>query len=234
VADRRAERRSGGVAHGQQRDLVVEVHEALDDHAPGAGAPGGLRVLPRRAGAGGVVNHRLALAARGHHRLDDAWHPERRDRGARLVERVAEAVGGRRQAQLLGSEPADALAIHRQACRTGGRDHAQPVGLQALELGRRDRLDLGDDEQLRARTRTLGVEQGPQPSGVGHVDDLVAVGDMHRGRARVAVDRDHLAAQPRSLERDLAPELAGAEQDDARGARGPGRSDDVPHGGRGR
>ena len=46
VADRRAETRAAGVTHREQRDLVVEADEPLDDDATRAGAPAALRVLP--------------------------------------------------------------------------------------------------------------------------------------------------------------------------------------------
>ena len=79
-----------------------------------------------------------------------------------LRQRVAEAVGRGRQAELLGGEPADALAVHRQPRGARGRDHAQALGLEVLEHGRRDRLDLRHDEQLGARALALGLEQRAQ------------------------------------------------------------------------
>ncbi len=49
MADRRAEAGAADVAHGQQRDLVVEVDEALDDHAALPGAPAATARSPRPA-----------------------------------------------------------------------------------------------------------------------------------------------------------------------------------------
>ena len=86
VPDRRAERRAAGVAHGEQGDLVVEVDEALDDHAARARAAAGLRVLPRDPGVGRRADDGLALAARGHDRLDHAGHPELGDGRLELAE----------------------------------------------------------------------------------------------------------------------------------------------------
>ena len=148
---------------------------------------------------------------------------------ANLVLAVAEAVRARLQAELLGDEPPDALAVHRQPRGARRRDDVQPVLLEREQLVRRDRLELGHDEQLRAGTRALGLEHRPQRRGVGHVDDGVALRDLHRGRAGVAVDREHLAAEPQRLDRDLAAELAAAEQHDAHGGVGQRRSGGEAH-----
>jgi hypothetical protein len=75
VADRLAEVRAAARvarAHGEQRDLVVEVDEALDDHAPLGDAAAGHRVVPGRATSAGPSILLWPLPRAAHHRLDDA------------------------------------------------------------------------------------------------------------------------------------------------------------------
>ena len=80
VADRRAEARAAHVPHREQRDLVVERDESLDDHAARAGATALLRVVPGALYVRRAPHDALSLAGGTHHRLHDAREPERRDR----------------------------------------------------------------------------------------------------------------------------------------------------------
>ena len=149
---------------------------------------------------------------------------------ADLLLGVAEAVVAGRQAELLGDEPADALAVHRQPRGARRRHDVQPLRLELEQHRRGDRLELGHDEQLRARPRALGVQHVAQRVGIGHVDHGVALRDLHRGRARVAVDRQHLAAEPQRLDRHLTTELAAAQQHEAHGGVGQRWSRGEAHG----
>ena len=171
-----------------------------------------------------AADHRLPLARGRHHGLDDARRAERGDGVVDLVLGVAEAVVAGLEAELLGDEPPDALAVHRQPRGARRRHDVQPVAFELEKHVRGDRLELGDDEQLRARPRALGLEHALQRGGVGHVDHRVALGHLHRGRVGVAVDRDHLAAEPHRLDRHLTTELAAAQQDDAHGGVGQRRA----------
>ena len=119
-------------------------------------------------------------------------------------------------------------SIVSRAARAVGTT-CSPSASSSSSTVRRDRLELGDDEQLRARPRALGLEHRAQRGGVGHVDHGVALGDLHRRRVGVAVDRDHLAAEPHRLDRHLAAELAAAQQHDAHGGVGQRRSGGEAH-----
>ena len=59
-------------AHGEQRDLVVEVDEAFHDHPARAHAATGHRVVPGGLHVRRAVDLALAFAAAAHHRFDDA------------------------------------------------------------------------------------------------------------------------------------------------------------------
>ena len=127
VADRLAERRAAAVTHGEQRDLVVEVDEAFDDHAAAARAAALLRVLPRVLDVRLRAHDALSLARRAHHRLHDARHAELADGVAILGHRVREAIRRGLQSQLLGGQPPDAFAIHRQPRGARGRNHGEAL-----------------------------------------------------------------------------------------------------------
>src|SRR5690606_17582714 len=99
----------------------VEVDEALDDHAPGAGATAALGVVPGRLDLARRAHRALALARTRHHRLDHARQADLADRAQVLLARVDEAVRRGREAQGLGRKPADAFAVHREARRARGR-----------------------------------------------------------------------------------------------------------------
>ena len=62
VADRLAEAGAASMADGQLRDLVVEIHEALDDDLAGAGAPAFLGTGPGNVDVGRYPDSALALA----------------------------------------------------------------------------------------------------------------------------------------------------------------------------
>ncbi len=206
-------------ADGEQGDLVVEVHEALDDH-PGAGHPAaGHRVLPGRLDVGRRPHRALALAGGGHHRLDHAREADGVGAGAQLLQRVAEPVGAGRQPEGLGGQPADALAVHGQPGRPRGRHHPLTRGLELDQRRGGDGLDLGDDD-----VGPLGLHQCPQLVGVAHGDGAGVVGDLVAGRVVVPVDGDGLHAEPLQRDEHLLGQLAAAQQHHAGGRRGQGRA----------
>ncbi len=95
-----------------------------------------------------------------------------------------------------------------------GDDGAETVGLDAHQFVGGDGLDLRH-EQMRA----LLLDQGAQGLGVGHVDDMGAVGDLLGGGVGVAVHRDGLHAQPLKLDDHFLAQLAGAQQHHPDGGR---------------
>ena len=226
VPDRVDERRTARVTHGQQRDLRVERHEAFDDAAATARATTLLRVPPDLGDLLRRAQHRLALARRGHDRLHDAREPDCFGGDGQLGLGVDEAVRGRGEAELLGGQPPDPLAVHRELCRACRRHDPYARRLHIREDCRRDGLDLGNDD-----VRPLEVDHRPQRDRVEHVDDVRAMGDLHGRGIRVPVDRDDLDAEALELDRDLLAQLAGTEQQHARGGRGQRGTDlDAVHG----
>ena len=214
VSDRRAALDPVDRGHGEQRELDVEVDEPLDDAAGRARAAALLRVLPCGVDFVEGPDHALALSARRHDRLDHRREPQLPDRGAQLVGGGHEPVGRRRQAQLLGGESTDALAVHGEVGRAGGRHHVQALGLELHEHVGGDRLDLGHHQ-----VRLLLCDHGAECRTVEHRQDVAAVCDLHGGRVGVAVARDDLAPQPLELDGHLLAQFARAEQEDTGGGR---------------
>ena len=213
MADRRTEARAADVAHGQQRDLVVEFDETLDDHprvlAPAA-APARLRIRPGRVDIGVTAYRALALARRGHHGLDHAGQADGLDGVAILGLGFGETIGRCGQPQRLGRQPPDALAVHGQLRGARGGDHLKPFGFEFDEGRRGDGLDFGHDER-----GAFLFDDCAYRGAIGHVDDVMTMRHLHGRRARIAVDRDHLAAEPCQFDGDFLAEFAAAQQHDA-------------------
>jgi len=216
--------------HRELGDLVVEAHEALDDHPSGIDAPAAGRVVPGGLDVLRAVDLRLALAGGGHHRLDDARVADRGitvaavDGRAQFPQAAGETVGRGRQAEFLGSQPPDALAVHRQPGRAGGRDHPrQPFTLDLHQRRRGNRLDLRHHQ-----VGLLLLDERAQRNRIGHVDHVRAVGHLVPGCIRVAIDRDDLCAKALQRDDHFLAELAGAQQHHA-GGRGTERGTECNH-----
>ena len=123
--------------------------------------------------------------------------PSRRRARARSSTCRRTGSGGR-QVELLGGDPPDPLAVHRQPRGMGRRDHVPALGLERDQPCGRDRLDLGHDEQMRLLA--LGLAARAQRGRIEHVDHGVAMRDLHRRRVGVAIDASTSTrgASPRS------------------------------------
>jgi hypothetical protein len=110
------------------------------------------RRSPRLSARRPPLEQRLALAGRGHHRLDDARVADGRlavaavDGGLQLGQRVGKTVGrGGRPSS--SAAAADALAVHRELGGAGGGDHlGQALGLDLHQHVGGDGLDLRHDQ----------------------------------------------------------------------------------------
>ncbi len=211
----------GTGAHGQQRDLEVELHHLLDDDSAAVHAATGHCVVPGGLQVVGGLKPRLALAGRGHHRLYDAGIADGVGMALQLSEVIGEGIGRGGQAQLLGGQPANALAVHGQARGAGGGDDLAQAGLLNLHqhIGG-DGLDLGHDDP-----RALCVDQSAQRVGVRHVGDARVVRDLVSRGVCISVDGDHLHTKPLQRNDHLLAELTGAEQHHSGGVWGQGCAD---------
>ena len=75
----------------------------------------------------------------------------------------------------------------------------------------------------------LGRDHAREDVGIGHRDDVTAVGHLHGRGIGVAVDGDDLDAQPLQLDGNLLAELTGAEEHDADGGVGEGGTEAMGH-----
>ena len=199
--------------HGQQRDLVVELDESLDDDAFPRDPGPGPRVLPGTVDVVRGADDTLTLPGGTHDGLDHA-------RVARLPDRLNEfRVGGGEsvcaggQTEFLGRQATDALAVHGEpggAC--GGDDRREPRFLDRGERVGGQGLDLGDDE-----VRADLPDECPDGRRIGHVQGVVGVGDLTRGRTVVPVRGVHLDPETLEGDRDLLAQFTRPEQENAGG-----------------
>ena len=222
MADGLAEMGAVRRPHGQLGDLEIEFHFAFQNDARFAHPPGVQRFLPsgRDIGCGGQPA--LALAGGGHHRLDERRIADTGRGRLQFFQRGGEGVRRSGQAQFLGGEAADALAVHGDMGGAGGGDDGgEAVRLDPHQFVGRQRLDLRHDQM-----RALALDQRPQGGGVGHVDHMGAMGNLLRGRVVIAVDRNGLHPQPLQLDHHFLAQLARAQQHHLDGG---GRESGVPN-----
>jgi hypothetical protein len=167
------------------------------------------------------AHQRLALAGRGHHRLDHAGQSEHGHRFAIVLQRVDEAVWRCRQPQRFRGEATDAFAIHGQARGARGRDDPRDAfGFEFHQGLRADGLDLRHDQGGFPE-----CDERADRGAIEHVQHVAAMGDLHRRRIGVAVGGDHLHPEALQLDRHFLAQFARTEQEHAGGVRGQRRAD---------
>ena len=206
-------------AHRQQRDLVIKVNEALNNDAAVADASAGHGVVPGGLHIGRPGDLALALARGAHHRLDDAGVADLCvDGGLQLGQRITKHIGAGRQAQRLGGQAPDAFAVHGQARRAGGGNHAHHTGgFQLFEHGRGNRLDLGHHQ-----VRPLFFNQGLELRRIAHGDGARMVGHLLAGRVLVTVNCNGLHTETLQRNQHFFAQLTRAQQHDLGGLGGQG------------
>ena len=207
VAYRFAERRSGYVAHCKERDLIVEIHETLHDYASGAGSPPFLSLFPGVVDLVGVLYYALAMARRAHdglHHAGDAYLLHG------LVEFLAcggESIGRGLDAEFLMGEAADSFTVHRKPRGASRGGHVVALFLEFHKGGCGDSLDLGDD-----MVGLLKLHDAAELIAVEHVEDVAAVGHLHRGSTRILVAGHYLHAEALELESHFLAEFSATEE----------------------
>ncbi len=93
-----------------------------------------------------------------------------------------EAIGRRLDAQFLGGEAADPLAIHGQQGCCGRRGHVKALFFKLYELGSGYGFHLGDD-----MVRLLLENHLAQGLGIGHVKHSRAIGHLHGRRVGIFI-----------------------------------------------
>ncbi len=164
----------------------------------------------------GALDIGLALAGRGHDRLDEAGIAHRFGTGGQFVGAASKGKGTGRKAQLFSRQATYALAVHGQLGGAGGGHHAGHAGV--LDHGQNiggDGLDLGHDD-----VRPLGHDDPVQHLGIGHRDDVAAVRHLHGRGIGIAIHRHHLDPQALQLDGHLLAQLARAQKHDADGGVG--------------
>ena len=191
-------------ADGEQGDFEIEVHHPLDDHPSGASAAALLRIAPGFAELISRADKALAFAGGAHHRFNDAWQTDLGNRRAEAFFAVGKPIAGGGKLQLFRRQAANAFAVHGELCRPRRGDHFLP-GLFQFDQGvGSDSFDLRHDV-----IRFFLFNQGAQALAVQHIDDVGAVGDLHRRGIGVAVYGDGFNAQTLTFNSDFFTQLAG-------------------------
>ena len=145
VADRRAEGHARAAAHGEQRDLVVEGDELLDDHPCPVAAHVGDGIVPRGGDGLGLAHRALPLARRGHDGLYDERKSDACGGGGEFLAARCIFEGRSFQAEFARGKVADGIAVHRQLRRARRGDDVEALCFDLGEDFGTDRLDLGHD-----------------------------------------------------------------------------------------
>ena len=196
------------MTYREKRDFIVEIDEPFDDHASGSRPTSFLRILPGPVDLFGRTDDALPVSRRAHYRLHDARRPDLPDGFDELLVVGSETVRRSRDAEFLGSQPADAFAIHREAGGPGRRDHVVAFLFQFQQRIRSDRLDLGNNI-----VGLFLLDDGAQLRPVEHRKHVRAMSYLHGGSVRVTVQRDDFDAVPLQLDGDLLAQFAGAAKD---------------------
>ena len=168
-------------------------------------------MIPGGFQPGGIPDLTLPLARRRHDRLDHAGKAGVLRPRAHFLQRFGIAIARSRQAQFPGGEIANAVAVHRQLGRAGGRDDGEALPLQLDQHLGADGLDLGHDE-----IGAVLLHRGAQGRAVEHREHLPPVGHLHRGGIVIGIAGHDPRAEPLGRDDEFAPQFAGAEEEDGR------------------
>ena len=193
------------MAHGQQRDLVVEVDEALDDHA----------AARRRARAACAYSH-AALDVAAASRTTDWPLPEEDITGLTThgVPSAATAsrelvLGRRRSGSGEVGRPSSSAASRRMPSRSIVSRAARAVGTTckpSASSSSSTAVAIASISGTTTAGRPARSTRAPRAARRRRAcRSRGAVRDLHRRRVGVAVDGDHLAPEPLRLDRDLLP-----------------------------
>ena len=196
-------RRTVAVTDGQERDLIIEIHESLDDDTARTGTAGGLRLMPGIVDFLLAPDHALSVSGRTHHGLHHARDADLSDSGVKFLPCIGELVTRRREPQLLCSQAADTLTVHGQECGLGRRDDVEAFLFQLHQGRSGNGLHLRDDV-----VRLFRLDDFAQFLTVEHVDDMAAMGDLHGRRIRITVHRNDLHAETLEFNDDFLTQFS--------------------------
>ena len=175
------------VTNGEQCNLVVELNETLNDHATCTGTTTLLSNGPRALDLLLRVANTLTVTRRAHHGLNDAGRTDLLHRSLELLARCSKAIGRGGQAQLLGSQTTDTLAVHREPSGFGSGDYVVALFLQLDQSGGSNSLDFGNDV-----VGFLCLDNLAQAIAVEHRQHIRTMCDLHCGGISILIQRNDL------------------------------------------
>ena len=171
---------------GQLGDFVIEIDKPFHDHFSGAGTSAFLCIVPGAVDIFFFTDNALSVSARAHDRLDDTWHSDNFDSLDKFFFCLGKTIRRGRQTQFLGSQTADAFAIHGQPGGTGCRDDMESFFFQFHQCLCRDGLHFGNDIIWFFFFYNLA-----QSISVQHRYDIRTVGDLHGRSICIFVQSDY-------------------------------------------
>ena len=179
--------RTARMTNGQQRNLVVELNKTLNDHATCTCTATLLSDLPRAVDLLLRVANTLTVTRRAHNGLHNAGSTDLLHRSLKLLARSSETIGRGGQAQLLGSQAADTLTVHREPSGFSCGDYVVALLLQLDQSRSCDCLDFGNDVvgffSLDDLAQTIAVE---------HRKHIRTMCNLHRGSIGILVQCNDL------------------------------------------
>ena len=207
VTDRFQKRGSADVPYRQQGDFIIEIHKSLHDHFSCARTSAFLRRAPGLVNIGFRPDDALSMPGRAHDGLDDARHSDFGNGFAVFLFRCGEPVSGSRQSEFFRCETADSFAVHGEIRRAGVGDDMVSLFFKFQELGCGDRFDLRHNI-----SRFFLFDNGAERIRVKHIDDMTAMGDLHRRSICITVRGDHFGTEPLEFDRHFFSKFARSEQ----------------------
>ena len=175
------------MAHGQQRNLVVELNKTLNDHATCTRTTTLLSDLPRAVDLLLRVANTLTVTRRAHNGLHNAGSTDLFNRRLELLACCRKAIGRGGQTQLLGSQAADTLTVHRKPSSLSCGDYVVALLLQLNQSGSCDCLDFGNDV-----VGLFGLDDLAQAIAVEHRKHIRTMCDLHRGSISILIQCNDL------------------------------------------
>ena len=154
------------------------------------------------------------MARRTHHRLHHAGDADLGDGLLEILVTVGKTVGAGSEAQFLGGQAADTLAVHGQFGGLGRGNHVETFLLQFHQRVGSDGLHLRHD-----KVGLFLLDHATQFGTVQHVDDVGTVGHLHARGVSVAVHGDHFDAETHHLDDDFLAQFAGSTKQHPGGTR---------------
>ena len=177
------------VAHGEERDFVVEIHKSLHDNSAGTGTTAFLSNVPAAVDVVERAANALTVSRTAHDGLYHTRHANGVHRIAKFLLGRCEEIARSGDAQSFGSQAANAFTIHGEVGGIGSRSDVVTLFLEFYKRGSGYCFHFRNDE-----IGLFGFDNLAQFSPVEHTEHVATVSNLHSRRVVVFVARHHFHA----------------------------------------